>query len=97
MRSAKQKDFVQLPVPVPDCSETDLDKQSINYATVFNMNTDLHLTGLDFSWVVTIFYFGQMAGTFLSAYFISRFHVVRVVGITTYGYFAAFSGLFASE
>ena len=48
------------------------------------MNTDLKLTGLDFSWVVTLFYFGQMAGTFLSMYTISRFHVVRVVGITMY-------------
>jgi ACS family allantoate permease-like MFS transporter len=60
----------------------DLDKQSINYATVFNMNTDLHLTGSGFSWVVTIFYFGQLASEFVSAYFISRFQVVRVVGIT---------------
>ncbi|KAH8817061.1 major facilitator superfamily domain-containing protein [Xylogone sp. PMI_703] len=61
-----------------------LDKQSINYATVFNMNKDLNLSGLDFSWVVTLFYFGQMAGTFLSAYFISRYNVVRVVGITVF-------------
>ena len=62
----------------------DLDKQSINYASVFGMNTDLHLSGQDYSWVVTLFYFGQMAGTFLTAYFISRFHVVRVVGLSMY-------------
>lgn len=30
----------------------DLDKQSINYASVFGMNTDLHLTGQDYSRVV---------------------------------------------
>ena len=49
------------------------------------MNKDLNLSGFDYSWVVTVFYFGQMAGTFLSAYFISRFPVVKVVGITMYG------------
>ena len=48
------------------------------------MNKDLHLTGQDFSWVVTLFYFGQMAGTFISSYFIGRFHVVRVVAISMY-------------
>jgi MFS transporter, ACS family, allantoate permease len=59
-----------------------LDKQSINYATVFGMNSDLKLTGLEFSWVVTIFYFGQLISEFISAYFIGRYHVVRVVGVT---------------
>ncbi|KAJ5611390.1 hypothetical protein N7510_008109 [Penicillium lagena] len=61
-----------------------LDKQAINYATVFDMNKDLHLSGSGFSWVITIFYFGQMIGTFLSVYTISRFHTVKVVGITMY-------------
>jgi ACS family allantoate permease-like MFS transporter len=44
------------------------------------------LTGSGFSWVVTIFYFGQLASEFISAYFISRFNVVRVVGVTMYEY-----------
>jgi hypothetical protein len=71
---------------VTDKLTADLDKQSINYATIFGMNTDLHLTGSGFSWVVTIFYFGQLASEFISAYFISRFNVVRVVGVTMYEY-----------
>lgn len=67
-----------------DDVDTDLDKQSINYATVFGMNTDLNLSGSGFSWVITLFYFGQFASEYVSAYFISRFNVVRVVGITMY-------------
>ena len=67
---------------VTDELDIDLDKQSINYATVFGMNRDLRLTGSAFSWVITLFYFGQFASEYMSAYFIGRFQVVRVVGIT---------------
>jgi ACS family allantoate permease-like MFS transporter len=59
-----------------------LDKQTINYAAVFGMQTDLSLSGSGFSWAITLYYFGQLASQYPSAYFISRFHVVRVVGIT---------------
>lgn len=59
-----------------------LDKQTINYAAVFGMQKDLRLSGSGFSWAITLYYFGQMASQYPSAYFISRFKVVRVVGIT---------------
>ncbi|KAF2102848.1 MFS general substrate transporter [Rhizodiscina lignyota] len=59
-----------------------LDKQTINYAAVFGMQTDLHLSGSGFSWAITLYYFGQLASQYPSAYFISRFKVVRIVGIT---------------
>ena len=58
-----------------------LDKQTINYASVFGLNEDLSLTGQEYSWVVTIFYFGQLASEFPCSYFMSRFPVTRVVGI----------------
>lgn len=61
-----------------------LDKQTINYASVFGLNEDLKLTGSQFSWVVTIFYFGQLASEFPCSYFMSRFPVTRVVGMTMY-------------
>jgi hypothetical protein len=58
-----------------------LDKQTINYASVFGMQKDIHVSGNDFSWAVSFFYFGQMASQFVSAYFIGRFRVATVVGI----------------
>lgn len=58
-----------------------LDKQTINYASIFGLNKDLGLTGQEFSWVVTIFYFGQLASEFPCLYLMSRFPVTRVVGI----------------
>ncbi len=60
----------------------DLDKQTINYATVFGLNADLKLTGDNFSWVVTVFYFGQLTSEFPASYLMSRFPVTQVVGVT---------------
>jgi ACS family allantoate permease-like MFS transporter len=45
------------------------------------MQKDIHVSGNDFSWAVSLFYFGQMASQFVSAYFIGRFRVSTVVGI----------------
>lgn len=59
-----------------------LDKQTINYASVFGLQKDLHVSGFDFSWAVTIFYFGQLCSQFPSAYFIGRFKVPTIVGVT---------------
>ncbi|UPL00568.1 hypothetical protein LCI18_011502 [Fusarium solani-melongenae] len=54
---------------------TDLDKGSINYAAVFGLKTDLKLTGEEFSWVVSLFYLGQLASEYPAAYILSRFHI----------------------
>ena len=59
-----------------------LDKQTINYASVFGLSDSLDLSGSDFSWAVSLFYFGQLASQYPSAYFISRFPVVKVVSLT---------------
>ncbi|KAH8899930.1 MFS general substrate transporter [Thozetella sp. PMI_491] len=59
-----------------------LDKQTINYASVFGLNTDLKLAGDNFSWVVTLFYFGQLTSEFPASYLMSRFPVTKVVGVT---------------
>ncbi|KAJ9139406.1 MFS general substrate transporter [Pleurostoma richardsiae] len=59
-----------------------LDKQTINYASVFGLNSDLNLTGTQFSWVVTLFYFGQLTSEFPASYLMSRFPVTKVVGVT---------------
>ncbi|KAK5688053.1 hypothetical protein LTS10_000031 [Elasticomyces elasticus] len=59
-----------------------LDKQSINYATVFGLQEDLRLTGHQFSWAVSLFYFGQLVSEYPAAYLMSRLPIVRFVGIT---------------
>jgi hypothetical protein len=60
----------------------DLDKQSINYAAVFGLSEDLKLSGSEFSWAVSIFYFGQFVSEYPAAYLMSRFPITLFVGIT---------------
>ena len=38
---------------------SDLDKQSLSYASVVGLIDDLHLAGTQFSWTSSIFYFGR--------------------------------------
>lgn len=58
-----------------------LDKQCINYASVFGLEDDLGLSGAEYSWAVSLFYFGQLVSEYPAAYLMSRFSVVRFVGI----------------
>ncbi|OLN87361.1 putative transporter C757.13-like protein 5 [Colletotrichum chlorophyti] len=59
-----------------------LDKQSINYAAVFGLSEDLKLTGSEFSWCVSLFYFGQLCSEYPAAYLMSRLPIIRFVGVT---------------
>ncbi|KAL2789076.1 major facilitator superfamily domain-containing protein [Aspergillus keveii] len=58
-----------------------LDKQSINYAAVFDLRDDLHLTGSEFSWAVSLFYFGQLVAQYPAAYLMSRVRITYFVGV----------------
>ncbi|KAF2019843.1 MFS general substrate transporter [Aaosphaeria arxii CBS 175.79] len=59
-----------------------LDKQSINYAAVFGLSDDLQLSGTEFSWAISLFYFGQFVSEYPAAYMMSRFPITLFVGIT---------------
>ncbi|KAL4933733.1 uncharacterized protein BDV17DRAFT_66737 [Aspergillus undulatus] len=58
-----------------------LDKQSINYAAVFDLQEDLKLTGSEFSWAVSLFYFGQLVSQYPVAYLMSRVRITYFVGV----------------
>lgn len=58
-----------------------LDKQCINYASVFGLEDSLGLSGKEYSWAVSLFYFGQLVSEYPAAYLMSRFSVVRFVGV----------------
>lgn len=60
----------------------DLDKQSINYAAVFGLSEDLGLSGSQFSWAISLFYFGQLVSEYPAAYLMSRLPVTSFVGVT---------------
>ena len=48
---------------------TYIDKATIGYAAVFNLQTDLNLVGTQYSWLGSIFYFGYLVvGTTLTGH-----------------------------
>ncbi|VUC30795.1 unnamed protein product, partial [Clonostachys rosea] len=59
-----------------------IDKQTINYAAIFGLKTDLKLTGDEFSWVVSLFYLGQLCSQWPAAYLLSRLPITIFVGGT---------------
>ncbi|RGP64751.1 pantothenate transporter [Fusarium sporotrichioides] len=59
-----------------------IDKNSINYTSVFGLKSDLKLTDRDFSWAVSLFYVGQLVSQYPAAYILSRFHIARFIGAT---------------
>ncbi|GME41877.1 unnamed protein product [Neofusicoccum parvum] len=59
-----------------------LDKHSINFAAVFGLSEDLSLSGGEFSWVISLYYFGQFCSEYPAAYLMSRLRITRFVGVT---------------
>lgn len=58
-----------------------LDKQCINYASVFGLEDSLGLSGGEYSWAVSLFYFGQLVSEYPAAYLMSRLPIVRFIGV----------------
>ncbi|KAK1147334.1 hypothetical protein N8T08_001411 [Aspergillus melleus] len=59
-----------------------LDKQSLSYAAVFGLITDLDLQGSQYSWCSSIFYFGQLVAEYPFIYLMSRLPLTKFVGAT---------------
>jgi hypothetical protein len=60
-----------------------LDKNGINYASVYGLQKGTHLQGQDYSWLGSIFYFGYLLGQPPSGYLLQRLRVGKVLGVVT--------------
>ncbi|KAI0011424.1 major facilitator superfamily domain-containing protein [Xylariaceae sp. FL0662B] len=60
-----------------------LDKNTINFASVYGLKQGTNLQGQDYSWLGSIFYFGYLISQFPSAYLLQRLPLGRFVSITT--------------
>lgn len=76
-----------------------IDKNGINYASVYGLQKGTNLHGQDFSWLGSIFYFGEhptctlrndadcvagyLASQFPAGYVIQRLPLGKVIGVTT--------------
>lgn len=63
------------------CACLDLDKQTMTYAAVFGLRPDFNLSGSQYSWAVSLLYFGQLASEYPAIYLMSRLHLVRFLGV----------------
>lgn len=59
-----------------------LDKQSLSYASVFGLITDLKLVGTQYSWCSSIFYIGQLVAEYPFIYLMSKLPLAKFVGVT---------------
>ncbi|OAP59785.1 hypothetical protein AYL99_04787 [Fonsecaea erecta] len=60
-----------------------LDKNGINYASVYGLQKGTNLHGQDYSWLGSIFYFGYLWAQYPAGYLLQRLRVGKVIGFTT--------------
>ncbi|ODV83729.1 hypothetical protein CANARDRAFT_9292 [[Candida] arabinofermentans NRRL YB-2248] len=58
-----------------------LDKQSLSYAAIFGLKTDLKLVGDQYSWLTSGFYLAQLASQFVYMYLLSKFPIKVITGV----------------
>lgn len=49
---------------------------------MFGLSKDLKLSGPEFSWAISLFYFGQLCSEYPAAYLMSRLPITLFVGVT---------------
>ncbi|KAL2850145.1 major facilitator superfamily domain-containing protein [Aspergillus pseudoustus] len=54
-----------------------LDKQAMGYSAILGLRTDMHLVGQDYSWAVSLFYFGYLAASGIVALLLIRLPIGR--------------------
>lgn len=60
-----------------------LDKTALNYANLFGIREDLHLTGSEFNWLASIFYLGYLVAQLPASYLFARFSTGKIIGVCT--------------
>lgn len=59
------------------------DKTALNYANLFGIRTDIHLTGSQFNWLASLFYLGYLVGQPTVPFLLSRYSTGKVLGVCT--------------
>lgn len=59
-----------------------LDKSALSYTSILGLREDLHLSGSQFSWANSIYYFGYLIASYPLGLLMVRFPVAKVLSIT---------------
>ncbi|KAJ5223579.1 Major facilitator superfamily domain general substrate transporter [Penicillium chermesinum] len=72
-------DLILIPLIMVSCVLAAVDKVIISNAAIYGMEKDTHLTGGEYSWVGSIFYFGYLAFEYPAALLIQRLPVAKLM------------------
>lgn len=59
-----------------------LDKSALAYTSILGLNESLHLTGTQFSWSNSIYYFGYLVASYPFGLLMVRFSVGKVIALS---------------
>ncbi|KLT44627.1 MFS general substrate transporter [Cutaneotrichosporon oleaginosum] len=76
-RVRRKTDCIIMPVICLVYAMNFLDKTALTYASVMGLFKDTKITGDQFSWVASIYYFGYLAGTFPMVYGLQRLPLAK--------------------
>ncbi|KIX05613.1 uncharacterized protein Z518_03585 [Rhinocladiella mackenziei CBS 650.93] len=80
-RVLRKIDWHILPLAAWACGLQFVDKSGLGSAATYGLREDLGLHGQEYSWCVSIFYFGYLGGAAISGRLLQCFHAGRVIGI----------------
>lgn len=61
-----------------------LDKGALSSAAILSLLPDLKLTGNDYSWAGSIYYFGYLAASYPAAWVMVRWRVGKLISLSMY-------------
>ncbi|KIW29277.1 uncharacterized protein PV07_05102 [Cladophialophora immunda] len=73
-------DWRIIPLAAWACGLQFVDKSGLGAAATYGLREDLNLKGQEYSWCVSIFYFGYLAGSFISGRGLQYFHAGKFIG-----------------
>ncbi|CAG8957693.1 hypothetical protein HYFRA_00000028 [Hymenoscyphus fraxineus] len=85
-RVLRKIDFRIIPILFVTYMLQYLDKNSINFASVYGLRQGTHLKGQDYSWLGSIFYFGYLFAQFPSGYLLQRLPIGKFLSLATIGW-----------
>ncbi|KAH6981493.1 major facilitator superfamily domain-containing protein [Ilyonectria destructans] len=73
-------DWRIMPLAAWACGLQFVDKSALGAAATYGLREDLNLHGQEYSWCVSMFYFGYLVGSFVSGRGLQYFHCGRFIG-----------------
>ncbi|KAB8072230.1 major facilitator superfamily domain-containing protein [Aspergillus leporis] len=77
-------DFMILPFLAVCYAFYYIDKTTLSYAAIFGINEDLGLSGEQYSWLSSVFYFGFLVWAFPTNFLMQKFPVGKYLGINIF-------------